>query len=111
MMLLEDCPLAHSRICSIMIVFYVDNVVSELIGPLVMSVFRLSLSRGSRIDIRGRPRLFKTDELPIKPSRCQKRASAERFFSAHFATFLFGRSRPLLEAQRVICSAATAAVR
>ena len=89
-MLLEDGPLAHFRICSITVSSsIVDCVVLELIGLLIMLVFGFVLEPRLASIFGGGPRLFKTEVVTYQTEQMSKRASAERFFSARFAAFLF----------------------
>ena len=58
-MLLEDGPLAHSRICSITVSpSIVDYVVLELIVLLVMLVFDFVRGSAVRIDYSGEVRVY-----------------------------------------------------
>ena len=59
------------------------HVVLELIGLLVMLMFVLSWARGSRIDVQGRPALFKA-EVVLSNRADVKKSVRERFFLAHF---------------------------
>jgi hypothetical protein len=78
-MLLEDGPARSFSDCNITVSpSFVDRVVLELIGPVVTLEFDLFGDPRFALIFRGGPRLFKTEELPFKPSRSQKRASAER---------------------------------